>query len=114
MLPKVNRLRLEKHFQNVFNGGKMMENRFFRVKFLKNRNKYTRFGFIVGIKFSKKATQRNFIKRRLRAAIRLFLRNIKPGFDIIIWPKVSVKDAKYRELTENLKNLLSKNDIISL
>lgn len=114
MLPKVNRLRLEKHFQNVFNGGKTVENQFFKVKFLENQKKHTRFGFIVGIKFSKKATQRNLVKRRLRAAVKLFLKNIKSGLDIVIWPKTSVKDTKYQKLTENLKNLLNKNDIISL
>lgn len=114
MLPKINCLRLEKHFQNVFSSGKTIESRFFKVKFSENQKKHTRFGFVIGAKFSKKATQRNLVKRRLRAVAKSFLKNIKPGLDIVIWPKAGVKGAKYQELAENLKNLLNKNDIVSL
>lgn len=113
MLPKINRLRLEKHFRNVFNNGKTIENRLFKIKFLENQKKHIRFGFIVGTKFSKKATQRNLIKRRLRVAVKIFLKNTKSGLDIVIWPKTGVKDVKYQKLIENLKNLLNKNDILS-
>lgn len=114
MLTKNNRLLLKKHFQNVFRGGKTAESRLFKIKFLGNQKKYARFGFIISNKFSKKAVQRNLVKRRLRAAAKLFLNNIKSGFDIIIWPKAGVKNIRYQELIISLKNLLNKNDIISL
>lgn len=113
MLSKINRLRSDKDFKRVFGGGKMAENLFVRIKFIENQKKETRFGFIVGIKFTKKAAARNIIKRRLRAATRFLLARVKPGFDIIVWPKPKSRDVNYKIIFRNLKDILNKNDLLS-
>lgn len=112
MLSKINRLRSDKDFKKVFGSGKTAENPFVRIKFVENQQKETRFGFIVGIKFSKKAAARNLIKRRLRAATRFLIKNVKPGFDIVIWPKPKSESANYEIILQNLEDVLNKNDIL--
>ena len=114
MLPAINRLKANRDFKSVFNGGKTAENRFFKIKFIKNREKETRFGFIISTKFAKKAVVRNLIKRRLRAAVRFLLKNIKPGFDIIVWPKKILEESNFKLLADGLKTLFIKNDLLSI
>ncbi|MDP3004308.1 MAG: ribonuclease P protein component, partial [Candidatus Azambacteria bacterium] len=97
-----------------FKYGKISENEFMRIKFLKNFKKRSRFGFIVSNKFAPKAVVRNLFKRRLRAAAYFSLKNIKPGFDVVVWPKTALKKFSYQILLNNFKNLLIKNDIISI
>lgn len=114
MLPKIHRLRADKDFKNIFKNGELSENQFFRIKFLKNQKKFSRFGFIISTKIAKKSTLRNLLKRRLRAAVRFFLKDIKISFDIAVWPKTNSISASYKDLFESLKNLLTKNGILSL
>jgi len=54
------------------------------AKFLKNNLSQTRIGFAVGIKFSKKASERNQMKRWMREIFRQELPRIKNGEDIIV------------------------------
>ena len=114
MLPKANRLKSDGDFKKIFKYGKISENEFIKVKFLKNFKQHSRFGFIVSNKFAPKAVVRNLFKRRLRAATYFLLKNIKPGFDVAIWPKTVLKKINYQILLNNLKNLLIKNDILSI
>ena len=103
MLSKIHRLRKNTDFKAVFTKGRFAEDQFVKIKFYKNSINLTRFGFVVGLKFS---------KRRLRAAVRVLLKEIKPGHDIVIWPKNKTADAKYRELADALKNLFVENDLL--
>ncbi|MDP2946368.1 MAG: ribonuclease P protein component [bacterium] len=114
MLPEANRLKSNDDFKKIFEYGKISENEFMRIKFLKNFKKRSRFGFIVSNKFAPKAVVRNLFKRRLRAAAYFLLKNIKPGFDVVIWPKITLKKINYQMLLNNFKNLLIKNDILSI
>jgi len=114
MLPEANRLKSNDDFKKIFKYGKISENEFMRIKFLKNFKKHSRFGFIVSNKFAPKAVVRNLFKRRLRSAVYFLLKNIKPGFDIVIWPKITLKKINYQILLNNFKNLLIKNDILSI
>jgi ribonuclease P protein component len=112
MLPKENRLKSKNDFEKIFKHGKVAEDEFMKIKFFKNSSGHSRFGFIVNSKFASKASARNLIKRRLRAAVYFLLRNIKPGFDIVIWPKTALKKVGYQVMLNQLKNLLIKNDIL--
>ena len=112
MLPGAHRLRRNADFKVVFAKGKVVETQFIKVKFCKNSVNLTRFGFIVGLKFSKKSTLRNLIKRRLRAAIQSLLKNTKPGYDVVIWPKNKIINANHQELINDLQRLFEKNDIL--
>lgn len=114
MLPEANRLKSDGDFKKIFKYGKTSDNEFMRIKFLKNFKKRSRFGFVVSNKFASKAVVRNLFRRRLRAAAYFLLKNTKPGFDVVIWPKTALKKFSYQTLLNNFKNLLIKNDILSI
>ena len=112
MLPQKNRLKTDKDFKKVFSEGKTSEGNLIKIKVLKNFKKYSRFGFIISNAFEPKAVSRNLIKRRLRAVVYFLLKNIKPGFDIIIWPKTALKKSTYQSILNNFKDILINNDIL--
>ncbi len=114
MLPKANRLKFNGDFKKIFKYGKISENEFIKIKFLKNFKQYSQFGFIVSNKFASRAVVRNLFRRRLKAATYFLLKDIKPGFDIAVWPKTALKKINYQTLLNNFKNLLIKNDLLSI
>lgn len=75
----------------------------------------TTLGFSVGLKFSKKASERNKVKRWMREAVRKELENIKPGYEIVflINSKFPYKKISFNLMQEKAENLLKKAKIIS-
>ena len=112
MLPKINRLKAVRDFKKVFNGGKTSENELIKIRFLRNSKTHSRFGFVVSNIFASKAAARNLIKRRLRAAACFLLKDVKPGFDVVIWPKSALKKSAYETILSSFKDILIENDIL--
>ena len=112
MLPEVNRLKKKKDFEKALRQGKGFKEDFLYLKIKKNNLKSSRFGFVVSKKFSKKATIRNKIKRRLGELIRIRMSKIKKGIDgvIIIIPGLEATD--FHELEEIMNKLFKKADLI--
>ena len=109
MLAKENRLTKDKEFEKVFKTGRSSYGKLLGIKAVANELPDSRFGILVGIKVSKKAVERNKIKRRIREAIRARLENVKKGFDVVVitLPEILGKDYSEieRELENNLKRL---------
>lgn len=84
MLAKQNRLIKKKDFDIIFKQGQGFKQEFLYLKIKRNDLQSSRFGFIVSKKFSKKAVERNKIKRRLREIIGAKLLQVKQGLDVII------------------------------
>ncbi len=59
----------------------------------------TRFAFIVSKKISGRAVDRNSVRRRLTASLLPFLSSLKPGFDIIIYAKKPLLEAKVSDIS---------------
>ncbi|MBZ9569559.1 ribonuclease P protein component [Patescibacteria group bacterium] len=112
MLAKINRLKKRKDFDLVFKRGKGFKEDFLVLKMIRNNLNQTRFGFIVGGKISKKATLRNRIKRRLRELIRMKLKRIKKGFDLILIAQTGLENKDFWEIEEIINKLFSKAKII--
>jgi ribonuclease P protein component len=97
MLSKINRLQKDKDFQKVFKGSKPVhtENLVFRVaekSYKLSADSYklprgARFGFIVSNKVNKRATRRNALKRRLRAAVGALLPTLPRDIDVVVMVK---------------------------
>jgi ribonuclease P protein component len=85
MLKKLRRLKKNRDFSRVFKRSKKVktDNLLFNIAQV---SPYcpSRFGFVVANSIDKRATRRNGIKRRMRAAIRELLPGIKNGYDVII------------------------------
>jgi len=112
MLPKENRLKKEKEFEAVFKGGRTIRGKSVFLKYLFNGTDKTRVGFVVSKKISKLAVERNKAKRRMRDIVRLKKGNLKDGLSIVIVSLPPIKGMAYKEIKEDLENLLSKEELI--
>lgn len=103
MLKKVHKLNTSE-FKEVFNFGKTIKNPLFIIKYKKGQKNFARFAVVVSKKISKKAVQRNVLKRRFFAALKE-LYPIFPVSDYIFILNLEVKDLQYKDLLENLKQI---------
>lgn len=113
MLPKENRLKKKKDFEDVFEKGKGFKQAFLFLKAKKNNLKTSRFGFVVGKKVSNKAVVRNQIKRRLREAVRHKLSQVKPSQikscqDVVIVALPGAGDKSFPDIDKAINNLFKK------
>lgn len=97
-------IRRDRDFELIFATGKKFHLSALTLIYLKRNddNALNRFAFLVSKKISKKAHERNLLKRRLRAICRALPLKDK-GLDIVLIPKpnILVNDFKgLKELTE--------------
>jgi ribonuclease P protein component len=104
MLAKENRLTKKKDFETVFSQGKGIKYGSLYLKYKKNRLKGCRFGIIVGKNYSKKAVERNKIKRRIREILK---EQSAQGLDIIVVVSPGAEND-FEKLKGNVEKLLKK------
>ena len=93
MLQKKHRLNKSKDIQNTSVRGRSFFSPNFVVKFRPDPAMTTRVAVVVSNYVSKKAVDRNRVKRLIREAIRLNLSNLKTGdYVIIVRPKARLAD----------------------
>ncbi|HEX9601272.1 MAG TPA: ribonuclease P protein component, partial [Mariniflexile sp.] len=108
MLSQVNRLP-SSEFDKVKSHGKLYQGKFFGISALnRNDNKPSRFGFIISAKISRKAVDRNKIKRLMTKAIRNVVVRIAGGNDIIFLAKRILNTGSETEVVEETHNSLRK------
>ena len=84
MLARTYSLKGQENFEKVEKEGKLVRFDSFGLAYLKrNDSDVPRFGFIVSLKVSKDAVQRNRIKRALSEAVRLMVNDTKKGYDVV-------------------------------
>ena len=72
----------------------------------KNDLGFPRFAFIISKKFSKKAIERNRVKRIIKEALRLNFHRLKNlNYDIVVIPKKHLINKKTQDLMEDISNL---------
>jgi len=103
MLSKINRLAKKKDFERVFKEGRSSYTKLTGVKSAPNDLAIIRFGILVGTKVSKKAVDRNKIKRRVREIIRGKLNDLKNGFDCIIITLPGIINHDFEEIKKDLE-----------
>ncbi|MDD2732050.1 MAG: ribonuclease P protein component [Candidatus Pacebacteria bacterium] len=111
MLPKLNRLKRIKDFEEVFKKGQGYKEDFIYLKINRNNLKSTRFGFIVSKKFSKKAVMRNSLRRKISEIISNRLDGIKKGFDCIMIIRPGLKINDFWELDKRIDILFKKANL---
>ena len=83
------------------------------IRLAKNNLKTSRFTVVTSLKISKRATERNKLKRRLREIIRKdILPKTKPGFDGIILTKKPLLEMSFNELRALCINLFKKARLV--
>ena len=105
---KIETLKLNYEFKNVFDKGYYFIGNQIIVYILKNKLNYNRIGIAISSKLCN-AVRRNHIKRLIREAYRNtnFCKN---GYDIvIIWnKKENINNASYKIISNDFKNILKK------
>ena len=124
MLQLKNRLRKMKDFDILFKEGKFVGGKLVTLKIWKiepekyPRRKYEddelRVGFVVGLKVSKKAVQRNRIKRQMREVGRLLLKDskINTGYHMAIVAKPDILDKEYEDMERDINSVLSRAGVL--
>jgi len=112
MLSKENRLKKKKDFERVLREGRGFKEDFLIFKFIKNNLNQSRFGFIISLKVSKKATLRNKIKRQLREIVRKKLQKIKEGIDVLLITQPGFENRDFFEIEEILNKIFLKAKIL--
>ncbi len=112
MLAKVHRLKRKKDFARVFKKGKGFRGQGLFLKALSGGANQSRFGIIVSQKISKKATERNKIRRRIRAAIFKKLPGLEDNFDAVIIALPGVEEKDFRTIEKTITELFKKARII--
>lgn len=101
-----------KEFEKVFNQGRFLGFEVLNLKIFKTQKDYPRFGFVVGPKVSKKAYERNRLKRQLREAVGLSLKRVKPGQDIIVIAKPELLGQKFLAIQKALEQSFQKAKVL--
>ena len=110
MIAQKNRLK-KADFELIFKNGNKKSNSFFNLRFIANKLDYCRFSVIVSNKISKKATERNKLKRQVKAVLSENLFKFRENIDLIITVLPPVKKTDFSEIKENLVNIAKKSNI---
>jgi len=105
VLHKVYTLR-KKEVEGVLRKGITHRGKSLVLKTVKNKLPFSRWSFIVPLRISKEATERNRLKRLVRESFRKEIRSIKPGFDGIILARATALKQNYKEINKEIDNLL--------
>ena len=127
MLPSRYRLRKKSDFARVLKNGQSRNSRCLALRFVDNGNsfsrlrtslrenlnsRFTRIGLLASKKFFKKASQRNYVKRKLREAARLNLSRINPGWDIIFMARAGLEKKTLKETEATILSLLEEAGLV--
>jgi len=114
MLKKLHRITQKRDFDRFF-GSSFKKNKGYSaksdnllVKSLRNNLDISRFAFVISTKVDKRATKRNLVKRQLREIVRLRLKKIKPGFDLVFIAQKGIIEKDYKELEKQVEFLLTR------
>jgi len=113
MLSKINRLTKKKDFEKVFREGEKFIVDCILLKKIKNNFCFSRFGFIVSTKVSKKAVLRNKVRRRLRNIVSKKLEKIQKGIDVVLVALSGSENKTFQELEQVLEEVFQKAKIIN-
>ena len=106
MLARSHRLQGREEIKQILRKGSMVRERYFSLRCLKNNLPFSRFGFVVSAKVSRKASARNLLKRRSRDIIRKKLPSIEKGHDFLFIFSPPAAEIGFSELEKELSAAL--------
>ena len=111
MLPPKNRID-KKLFPEFIKKAKIFSSENLNLKVTGNCPKDRAFAFVASLKVSKKAAERNKLKRRARAVTYPLLKDIHPGLCAAVFFKPSIIGKKYAAIKDELTSLYKKAKIV--
>lgn len=111
MLPRKNRID-KKLFPEFIKKAKTFSSDNVYLKAVYNCPKDKAFAFVASLKVSKKAVERNKLKRRARAITYPLLKDVPNGTCVAVFFKSSIMGKKYLAIKDELTSLYKKAKII--
>jgi len=111
MLSKKNRINKES-FPDFIKKAKNVSSDNMYLKTAHGFSKNKSFAFVVSLKVSKNAVDRNKIKRRARAITQSIFKEVLSGVSTAVFFKPTIKEKKYSEMKEEMIKLYKKAKII--
>lgn len=100
MVKQQQRLHRTADISAVYRRGKKVYHPLIRFLYLPNQRTSPRCTVVVSYKVSTQATQRNVVKRRLRAALRPQLLHLVQPHDMIVIAQPAARQASYQQLVQ--------------
>lgn len=107
MLPKENRLKKNSQFTYIYKHGQSRHSKFLSVSYLKTKYQPFKIGFTVSKKIGKSVI-RSKVKRYLREATRLELKNINNGYNYVFIAREGIDQNNLDTLRKIIVELLQK------
>jgi len=113
MLPRLNRLNKKQDIEKVFRSGRSVYAGALGLRLCPNKLPITRLAVVTSLKVSKKAVDRNRLKRRLREIIRQeIMPRAKAGTDGLVLTQKSLLDLSYGQLRDLTLSLFKKAKLL--
>ncbi len=110
MLASRYRLTKRINFARAEIDGNLFQSKSFGVEVFNRKDESnSRFGFIISTKISKKAVIRNKLKRIMSDYIRINLKRIKPGLDIVFLLKPVATKLSREQIEKEADEIITKN-----
>jgi len=106
-MKKINIIKENKDFSEILNNRRFVKNKYYTIYYNDKKEKYYRFGLSVGKKISKRAVDRNKLKRRLKSIIDNNKNYYQKSKDYIIIMKGNCLDATYNELEKGFQEIMN-------
>jgi ribonuclease P protein component len=106
VLKRENRIRSKKEFLEAKNKGKILYSPLFGFLSYEKKDDLKKFGFVISKKISKKAVERNRIKRVLSEIVRKNLNNFKNGTRVVFLTKQAILGKKMEEVEKEVLKLI--------
>ncbi len=113
MLPRQERLRHQQDFDQLRAHGTTQHQSLLRLVVLREDSARRLVGFIVSKRISKKAVDRNLIKRRLRAAYRSLSADLPAGTLMLFVSRPDCLQASYQDLESQMRVLLERAGLLA-
>ena len=112
MLSKENRLTKNKYFQYIYRKGTKVHSANITLLYASTKIKPLKVGITVSNKVGDAVT-RNKVKRRIRAIIRNYLKNMSDKYNYVIVVRPSVVNLSFDELKKEVRYILKKGNLLN-
>jgi len=106
VLKKINRISSRKEFLEIKNKGKIISSSLFGAICLVDETKEIKFGFVISKKISKRAVDRNKIKRRMCEVLVKKLDKFRSGTKIVFLAKKNLLGAGIEGIEKEIEKLI--------
>jgi ribonuclease P protein component len=107
------RLRKNSEFQRVRQQGRVIASRLLILAYAPNNGEAIHVGFVVSKRVSKRAVQRNYIKRSLAEAVRGLIPSLQPGWDLVISAKPQIIGVRPAVFSQDVSFLLRRARLLT-